>query len=328
MGELAAAGTAVLWAMSSMLFTLGGRRIGAESVNLIRLYFGMIFIVITHWFVMGVPFDMEVEGWRHGVLLVSAFVGLVIGDGALFYAFVLIGARLSMLIMSLVPVFSAIFARICFSENLSTPELIAIGFSVLAIAYVVGEKRDGDNSKSQQIERSDFAWGVVMSLIGVLGQTGNLIITKYALADDFSTLSATEIRILYSMLILTIWAIFRGQLGTIISHFRDRKSMLILAIGAFVGPFVGIWLSYIAINETRVAIASVIMATPPLLLIPLSAFYFGERMTVRSVLGTVLAFLGIACLIWLQGSEDQSNELPDKLKTQSSLTAETSVTLG
>ena len=303
MGELAAGGTAVLWAMSSLLFTQGGKRIGAESVNLIRLYFGMLFIVITHWTMTGVPIDMEVEGWRHVVLLISAFVGLVIGDGALFYAFVLIGARLSMLLMSLVPVFSAIFARLCFNERLSTPEVAAICFSVLAIAYVVGEKRNDSSDSADKVTRSDFAWGVSLSLVGVIGQTGNLIITKYALVDNFSTLSATEIRILYSMLILTIWAIFRGQLGNILSHFRDGKSMLILAVGAFVGPFVGIWLSYIAINETRVAIASVIMATPPLLLIPLSAYFFGEKMTVRSVAGTICAFTGIACLIWLQRSQ-------------------------
>lgn len=328
MGELAAAGTAVLWAMSSMLFTLGGRRIGAESVNLIRLYFGMFFILITHWCLVGVPVDMEVEGWRHAVLLVSAFVGLVIGDGALFYAFVLIGARLSMLIMSLVPVFSAVFAFICFGESLSTREFAAICFSVLAIAYVVGENRKDENSNVQGVERSNFILGVVMSLVGVLGQTGNLIITKYALVDNFSTLSATEIRILYSMLILTIWAILRGQLGAIVSHFRDRKSMLIIAAGAFVGPFVGIWLSYIAINETRVAIASVIMATPPLLLIPLSAYCFGEKMTVRSVVGTVFAFLGIAGLIWLQGGDDPESTKPEIEKTQSTPTQVESATLG
>ena len=329
MGELAAGGTAILWAMSAMLFTAGGRRAGAEPVNLIRLYFGMIFITITHWMLLGTPFDMNVESWRHGVLFVSALVGLVIGDGALFYAFVAIGARLSMLIMSLVPVFSAVFALFCFGEELQITEWLAILFSVFAIAFVVGEKRT-EESDDRAISRSDFVRGIVCALIGVLGQTGNLIITKYALVDEFSTLTATEIRIFYSLLILTIWALFRGRLRIIFSTLKDYRFTGLVSAGAFVGPFVGIWLSYIAIVKTKVAIASVIMATPPLLLIPLSAFFFKEKITLRSTLGTALAFIGIASLIWLQSYESSKATSTDDAmeKTQSLETQDVSSALG
>ncbi len=303
MGEFAALGTAVVWACSAILFTLGGNRVGADVVNLVRLYFGFVFIALFHWCSTGELINTSVENWRHGILFLSAFVGLVIGDGALFYAFVKIGTRLSMLIMSLVPVFSALFAWICFGEKLVVWEWLAISFSIAAIGYVVAERRSGAD-ENKTVSKRNFLVGVTCALIGVLGQTGNLIITKYALVDEFSPLSATEWRIFYSFFILTLWSLARGKFVSTLKKLTDRKALVLIAAGAFLGPFVGIWLSYIAINHTRIAIASVIMATPPLLLIPLSAYFFKDQITARSVIGTCFAIAGISALVLVQEQSD------------------------
>ncbi|MEM9411420.1 MAG: DMT family transporter [Planctomycetota bacterium] len=294
-GELAASGTAILWAFSSLLFTLAGQRVGAEAVNVTRLYFGFVFICLLHAFMSEPILDFRVEVWRHEVLCISAFIGLVIGDGALFYAFVLIGPRLSMLIMSTVPAMTAGFSLICFNEHLNWIEWSAVIFAIAAIGYVVGENRV--KGKSADYDSKQFSRGVVLALVGALGQTGNLVITKYALADDFSTLTATQIRILYSMLFLTVWALYRRNWLETLLKLRDPTSFWLIAGGALIGPFIGIWLSYIAIEYTKIAVASVIMATPPLLLIPISAIFLGEKISARSMIGTLLAFIGIAVLI-------------------------------
>jgi drug/metabolite transporter (DMT)-like permease len=41
------------------------------------------------------------------------------------------------------------------------------------------------------------------------------------------------------------------------------------------------------------------MALPPILLIPLSALFFGERVTARAVVGTVVALAGAALIFLL-----------------------------
>ncbi len=297
-GELAALGTAVFWAFSSLFFTFGGRRVGAEVVNLNRLIFGLLFVVIVQVAMSGSLYPTGIESWRHGLLFLSAFIGLVIGDGALFFAFVLIGPRLSMLIMILVPVFTALFARICFDETLTWPEWLAVLFTIAAIAYVIqADRTDRAHSVGVIEGKGQFLKGVMLAIVGAMGQTGNLIITKFALVDNFSTLAATEIRILYSTIIVAIWMVAKGKSGQVASSFRDTKATAAIAAGALIGPFIGIWLSYIAINNTRVAIASVIMATVPLLLIPLSAYFLKEEISARSVLGTIAAFAGIAVLL-------------------------------
>jgi len=67
---------------------------------------------------------------------------------------------------------------------------------------------------------------------------------------------------------------------------------------ALIGPFLGVWMSMVAVQNAPVGIASTLMALPPILLIPLSAWAFGERITGRAVVGTAVA-LGGAALIFL-----------------------------
>ena len=83
-----------------------------------------------------------------------------------------------------------------------------------------------------------------------------------------------------------------------IHQMRNRLAALFVVAGAIAGPFLGIWFSYIAIQNTRVGIAATIMATPPLLLIPLSALCFGEKTSLRGWIGTLFALLGIVLLLW------------------------------
>jgi drug/metabolite transporter (DMT)-like permease len=66
--------------------------------------------------------------------------------------------------------------------------------------------------------------------------------------------------------------------------------------GTIVGPFLGIWLSLVAVQLTPVGVAATLMALPPVILIPLGYFIYNERISRRSILGTVLAFAGVALI--------------------------------
>lgn len=304
-GELAAGLTAVLWAVSALLFTLAGRQIGADVVNVTRLAIAMVLIAITHWFVFGSLFPWQTEPWRWSVLATSAVVGLVIGDGALFWAFVKIGPRLAMLIMSLVPVLTSLLAWICFGEIILPLEYLGIGITVAAVAWVVSEPKSRLERKqvkgelpppSHAPDSREFLTGVILALVGALGQTGNLIITKYALVDEYSELSATELRILVSLVFLLVWAAARGKLVSSFRKLQHRKAFWQTSLGALIGPFLGIWFSYIAIQHGRIGIAATIISLSPLLLIPLSAMVLHEKISRRATIGTLIAMAGVAVL--------------------------------
>jgi drug/metabolite transporter (DMT)-like permease len=66
--------------------------------------------------------------------------------------------------------------------------------------------------------------------------------------------------------------------------------------GAFVGPFLGIWLSLIAIQLTRLGIAATLMALPPVLLIPIEYFVYKKPISLRGMVGTAVAIAGVALI--------------------------------
>src|SRR4030042_746705 len=102
-GELAALATSVLWSGTSTFFTLGSRKVGALVVNRARLLIALALLLLTRTLLLGGPLPLDAEPSRWFWLGLSGIVGLTIGDALLFQAFVWIGARLSMLILSSVP---------------------------------------------------------------------------------------------------------------------------------------------------------------------------------------------------------------------------------
>jgi len=110
-GVAAAFGTTLCWTSSSICFEAAGKRIGSLTVNLLRLTLALVLMGVVLCFTRGspLPLDFSLEAW--GWLLLSGFVGFFLGDLFLFRAFVEIGPRLSMLIMSLSVPMTYLLAR-------------------------------------------------------------------------------------------------------------------------------------------------------------------------------------------------------------------------
>jgi drug/metabolite transporter (DMT)-like permease len=71
---------------------------------------------------------------------------------------------------------------------------------------------------------------------------------------------------------------------------------LAILAGTLIGPVLGVWLSLVAIQLARIGIASTLMALSPIIIIPLTYFFFNEQITLRSVIGTILSLCGVALI--------------------------------
>ena len=192
MGEIAALVTSVCWSLNSIQFTLAGRRVGSEVVNRVRLLLAVLYLTLAHLVVRGELWPIHAEPSRWAWLGLSGVIGLVIGDGCLFQAFLYIGPRRSMLLMTLVPVISALVAWVWLGETLRPTEMGAILLAVGGIAWVVAERGRAPDTPSGQGRH--YALGVLLGLGGALGQALGLVTAKQGLAGDFPSLSATVIR--------------------------------------------------------------------------------------------------------------------------------------
>ncbi|MDW7680551.1 MAG: DMT family transporter, partial [bacterium] len=180
-GEIAGLTTAVVWAFTSLFFTFAARRVGALTVNRLRLLIASVLLMITHWIFYGklLPIDAEIYRWLW--LMLSGFIGLVIGDSFLFQGFVMVGTRITMLLLSLVPIISSLLAWLFLGEVLGGLEIVAVVLTISGIAWVVSEK-DGAKTPSENLL---YIKGVMFGIGGAVGQAFALITAKKAFGGDF-----------------------------------------------------------------------------------------------------------------------------------------------
>jgi drug/metabolite transporter (DMT)-like permease len=292
LGELAALATAGCWTITAMVFESAGKRVGSLSVNFIRLFFAAILLGAYGAFTRGapVPFDADAEAW--GWLALSGIVGLTFGDLCLFRALVLIGARLSLLLMSLVPPMTALLGWLVLGERLDAMDGLGMALTVGGVVYVVVERRPAGDPVSG---RRDRRIGVILGLGGALGQAAGLILSKLGM-KSYDAFSATQIRVIAGMLGFALIFFVVGWWPRVAAALRDGRAMATIGAGAIFGPFLGISLSLVAVQNTEAGAAATIMAIVPVLIIVPSVLIKKEKVSPRAVLGALVAVAGVAVM--------------------------------
>lgn len=293
-GEFAALITAVFWTITALAFEYSGKRIGSLTLNLLRLIFATLLLGTFNYFRRGLflPTDALDHQWLW--LGLSALVGFVIGDYTLFRAFILIGARVSLLIMSLVPPVTALLAWMILGETMTPANFLGMGLTLLGIAVVIltREENKEDPSKRKKISLKYSLAGILLALAGSIGQASGLIMSKYGMGD-YDAFAASHIRVLVGAGSFLIIFTLLGRWKGISTSLKDAPAMVSLGIGSVFGPFLGVSFSLLAIQYTNAAIASTIMSISPVLIIFPSVLIFKEKLKWKEVIGAVIAVGGV-----------------------------------
>jgi drug/metabolite transporter (DMT)-like permease len=298
LGEIAALATALCWSITSYAFTNASRRIGALQVNIDRIMLAsiMLLIIIS---VFGISLSLSFSQISN--LVISGILGLVLGDSFLFKSFQLIGARLGIIIMAAVPVLSAILAYFFLNEIISFLGMFGMLLTIAGILIVVLEKKPSveNNISSSKI-------GIFYGFLGALGQATGLIFAKFAFLEnpaldgqggDLNGFAASFIRLFSaSLIILPAASIFRRYKNPFNIYPKDSYSAKVILIGTVFGPVLGITGSLVAIEYAKVGIASTLMATMPIIMLPISRFYFKEKLTLKAISGAIVAVAGAAII--------------------------------
>jgi len=292
MGELAGLATAFFWAFTAILFTIAVRRVGASIVNRTRLFFALILLSTAHLLVHGewLPFGAQPVRWFW--LGLSGVLGLVIGDAFLFMAFGLVGSRLAMLLMALSPVISTILAWLFLGQVLTIIQVLAILIALSGVAWVGWIS----NTEDTRADKKVVPRGILFGLGAAFGQAMGLIAAQKGLQGEFSPLSGTLIRMLVAVMVIWAIALLRGQFRATLEALGDRKALRAIMGATVVGPFIGVWLSLVAISLAPVGIASTLMSLTPIILLPLTWWFFKERISGKVAFGTLAALVGVALI--------------------------------
>lgn len=291
-GEIAALTAVVLWSSTAILFETIGRRIGPFYTNLMRLTLACLFLGVTLYLQEGYFFPVSASPDQKLWLGLSGVVGLALGDAAFFTCLVILGSRLATLLLSLSPVFTTAFAWFFLGEHLSPLGLAGIAITFTGIFWVVNEENEEHHPRVK-------LKGVVLGILAAIGQAAGVILAKYGFRSEIGALAATMLRMVPAAAVMGVAAVILYKKGVVRTLASDKKAPLYILIASLLGPYLGVWLANVAVKYAEAGIAATLLATVPVLLIPLVWIIHGQRPTLRAVAGTCIAMTGVA-LIFLR----------------------------
>ena len=291
-GELAALATSFFFALTSIIFASSGRQVGSQVTNRIRLLFALVYLVILNVILFREPLPFSAASSRWIWLGLSGVIGLSLGDTFYFRSLVSVGPRLGSLLLSLAPIFGSVIAWVFFGETLTFWQITGIVLALAGIGWVVMSHQEPPDTPHGHTKR-----GVFFGVLAGLGQALGLVLSKQGMFGDFHPFQANAIRMVVASIFIWAWTFLEGKAGSTFAALREKPRVIgLIALGALVGPLLGVSASLLAVQHAEIGVASTLMALPPVLVLPFSYFVLKEKIGWQAVAGTVLAIIGVAIL--------------------------------
>jgi drug/metabolite transporter (DMT)-like permease len=237
----------------------------------------------------------EISASHIWLLMLSGVVGIGLGDTAYFETLRLLGARRALLLETLAPPITGVLALMFLDEVLPAIAWLGIVLTILGVAWVISERLPKQPAGSINLER-----GISFGLLAALAQAVGAVLSRAALAEtNVSPLWAALLRLLAGVLVLLLWGLIRRQTGQWLKGLNSKRILGALILAAFGGTYLGIWLQQVGLKYAAAGIAQTLIATSPLFILPIAA-WMGEAISIRAVLGVLIAVGGIALLFGLR----------------------------
>ncbi len=233
------------------------------------------------------PSDLHL-GQHHAILYLalSGIAGIALGDTLYFATLTRLGARLTLLMGTLIPLVTALAAMVLFEEYLAPTAWLGIAITLGGIGYVLWE-RNPDGSRPQHLGS-----GLVFALGFVIANTVGILLTKSGVVH-MGSLEATLYREAAASFALGTWGAIGASLMSWMKPLANRRLWLPLLTAAMIGTFLGTWFSVAALKYTYTAVAATLNATSPLFILPLGFFFAHEAISRRALGGALIAVIGI-----------------------------------
>ncbi|HSM24486.1 MAG TPA: EamA family transporter, partial [Anaerolineaceae bacterium] len=102
--------------------------------------------------------------------------------------------------------------------------------------------------------------------------------------------------VLIATISVCIFSLLTKQITIHIEKIKKNPETLKYTLaGAVVGPFIGVWLSLVAVQFAKVGIASTLMALTPIFHLPIGKI-LKEEISFQAIFGTLIAVVGVAIL--------------------------------
>jgi drug/metabolite transporter (DMT)-like permease len=233
----------------------------------------------------------------------SGLIGLVIGDTALFAAVARIGVQRTLLLQTLAPIFTVIFAKSWLDEQLTGSMAIG-GLLILAgVALVVAPRRPSPAASMSETKAPPVAGanltllvsGIGLGTLAAFGQGCGIVLAKMGM-ETIPIPAASFFRLGTAAVGLLLFEMLTGRLGNVKRLIKHRPALNRVIPATFIGTYLSLFLMMAGVAMAPAAIAAVLLSTPPLFSLILEVILEKRKLTARDLLGTLIAVGGVYVL--------------------------------
>ncbi len=290
LGCAAALVSSAAWALDPILFRRLGDSMGPTAMNLAKGVIGVLLLCLPLiYFGMG-PVDT-----RTFLLLgISGILGIALADTFFFMALMRLGARLAILIETLCAVVTVILAVLLLGERPAAMVWVGIVLTIAGVGWVLWEREP--RKELQQ----NWASGIKFGMLSVLFTALGIIVAKLCM-ESIAPLEATIVRLAVGTAALGLWGLVTANLRRWLSPLRQPAVLANFTLAVFVAICVGLFLSFVALKYVDAAVAVPLNSTSALFVLPMEAFAAKTRISMRAVVGAVVATCGIIIIFLING---------------------------
>ncbi len=185
-------------------------------------------------------------------------------------------------------------------EFLTSWAIAGIGMTIGGVFVVVADRRAQQESPGLMPGRIRI--GVLTGIGGTISQAIGGVFSKLGMRNGegleiCDPAETTLIRLLVSAVVSIAIVRYRNELRAIGKKALEPATIRLLIPATALGTWLGIWMSQVAYNHTIVAVAQTLLATCPIFAIPIVWMVDKHKVTYYSVIGTLIAVLGIALVV-------------------------------
>lgn len=291
----------VLFAVSILAASRSARMLGSHTANLGRVVVAVV--LLAAW---AHVFGQGLGGGAFALFFLSGCIGFGLGDVALFQALPRLGPRLSSLMINcLAAPFGAAIEWGWLGTPLSPTQCLGAAVILAGVALALAPEHH------QPIPRRLWQAGIVFGALAGLGQALGAVISRKAYAisaaagGSIDGGTAAYQRILGGLVIVAIpflWQQYARRIrgpacgASPTSDTARRRAWTWVLLNGLTGPTVGVAFYQWGLKLAPSGVVLSITATTPLLVIPFTRWLEGDRPGPRSLVGCVLAVLGVIVL--------------------------------
>lgn len=290
--EAAALGAATLWALTGLLSAGPAQHLGAIAFNCTRMV--LVALMLSVWVALTTGWS-SIAGDHLVPLVLSGFIGIFLGDTALFLTLNRMGPRRTAMLFSLNAPMSVILGWMVLGEHLNAIQIFGILLTFLGVLLAIRfGKRKSQLHKWESI-RGPIWVGVLIGLAAALSQSVGSLIARPIMESGADPVAASSIRVGVAALGLVAmtrlpfsWVKPAGRLTLPITG--------IIALSGLLGMGLGMTLILFALSGGEVGIIATLSATTPVVMLPMMWWRTREMPALGAWAGAALVVAGSALL--------------------------------